>query len=98
MSQVWLKAAALDGLHFTPPVAWHSLRHTHATLLHAQGASQKTIQAQLRHATARVTQERYTHVTLDHQRREVKKLERRLIGPKRTQVQESERVATPLIQ
>jgi hypothetical protein len=40
-----------------PRVSWHELRHTHATLLNTQGESMKTIQAQLRHSSSRVTME-----------------------------------------
>jgi integrase len=71
-----------------PRVSWHELRHTHATLLNAQGESVKTIQAQLRHSSARVTMEIYTHAIPQQQREAVERLEQRF-GPKWTQIQES---------
>jgi integrase len=79
-----------------PRVSWHDLRHTHATLLNSQGESMKTIQAQLRHSSARVTMEIYTHIIPQLQRDAVERLERRF-GPKRTQIQESEKEDAPLI-
>jgi integrase len=79
-----------------PRVSWHELRHTHATLLHAQGESMKTIQAQLRHSSARVTMEIYTHAIPQHQRDAVERLEQRF-GPKWTQIQEDEGDVAPLI-
>jgi integrase len=48
----------------------------------------KTIQAQLRHSSARVTMEIYTHAVPQHQRDAVERLEQ-VIGPKWTQIQES---------
>jgi hypothetical protein len=72
-----------------PRVSWHGLRHTHATLLNSQGESMKTIQAQLRHSSARVTMEIYTHAIPQHQRDAVERLEQ-VIGPKWTQIQESD--------
>lgn len=79
-----------------PRVSWHELRHTHATLLNAQGESMKTIQAQLRHSSARVTMEIYTHAIPQHQRDAVERLEQRF-GPQWTQIQESDEEDAPLI-
>ena len=79
-----------------PRVSWHEPRHTHATLLNAQGESMKTIQAQLRHSSSRVTMEIYTHTIPQHQRDAVERLER-VIGPKWTQIQESDDEDAPLI-
>ncbi|MFD6163746.1 tyrosine-type recombinase/integrase [Oerskovia sp. NPDC060287] len=56
---VWRDALAAAGL---PPVSVHSARHTTATLLHAQGVSQRVRVAILGHASATTTAE-YTHVT-----------------------------------
>ena len=42
---------------------FHSLRHTHATMLIQAGVSPKAVQARLRHADIRVTLEIYTHST-----------------------------------
>ena len=44
---------------------FHDLRHTCASLLIAQGASVKAIQAQLGHASATVTLDRYGHLFPD---------------------------------
>jgi integrase len=44
---------------------FHDLRHTCASLLIAQGASVKAIQAQLGHASATVTLDRYGHLFSD---------------------------------
>lgn len=81
-----------------PRVSWHSLRHTHATLLNAQGESIKTIQTQLRHSSARVTLETYTHVIPQQQRNAVERLERFVFGPNWTQIQEDEKENAPLLQ
>jgi integrase len=48
---------------------FHDLRHTAASLLIRQGASVKAVQAQLSHASASVTLDRYGHLfpdELDH--------------------------------
>lgn len=45
-----------------PPRRFHDLRHTCASLLHAQGVSPKDIQAILRHAQLAITMDLYTHV------------------------------------
>jgi integrase len=63
-----------------PRVSWHGLRHSHATLLNSQGESVKTIQAQLRHSSARVSLEIYTHAVPQHQRDAVERLAQ-VIGP-----------------
>jgi site-specific recombinase XerC len=44
---------------------FHDLRHTCASLLIAQGASVKAVQAQLGHASATVTLDRYGHLFPD---------------------------------
>ena len=45
-----------------PPRRFHDLRHTCASLLHAQGVPAKDIQAILRHAQLAITMDLYTHV------------------------------------
>ena len=65
-------------------------------LLNSQGESMKTIQAQLRHSSARVTMEICTHAIPQHQRDAVERLERRF-GPNWTQIQESDEEDAPLI-
>jgi integrase len=72
-----------------PRVSWHVLRHTHPTLLHAQGESMKMIQAQLQHSSARVAMEIYTHAIPQHQRDAVERLDQGF-GPKWTRIQKSD--------
>lgn len=50
-----------------PPHRFHDLRHTCASLLHAQGVSPKDIQAILRHAQLAITMDLYTHVFAERQ-------------------------------
>ncbi len=56
-------------------IDWHTLRHTHSTLLHAQGTPLKVSQAQLGHSRLATTLEVYTHTSTDAQRDAVVKLE-----------------------
>jgi len=59
-----VRAAGLD-----PRLRFHDLRHTCASLLIAQGATVKAVQAQLGHASATLTLDRYGHLfpdELDH--------------------------------
>ncbi len=72
-----------------PRISWHGLRHTHATLLASQGESPKLIQSQLRHSSVQLALQLYTHQLPGSQREAVQRLERNLIGLKRTQVEES---------
>jgi integrase len=55
-----VRAAGLD-----PRLRFHDLRHTCASLLIRQGASVKAVQAQLGHASASVTLDRYGHLFPD---------------------------------
>lgn len=62
MRNIWrpaLRAAGMD------PVGVHILRHTCASLLIAQGAPVKAIQAQLGHSSAEPTPGRYGHLYPD---------------------------------
>jgi integrase-like protein len=60
---IFKPAAARAGLpHW---LRFHDLRHTCASLLIAQGASVKAVQAQLGHASATVTLDRYGHLFPD---------------------------------
>jgi integrase len=70
------------GLH---GITWHSLRHSHATMLDAVGASLGTVQALLGHSTAEITREVYVHAIPDDQRRAVKAIESLVFGFNRTQ-------------
>ncbi len=45
--------------------SFHSLRHTHASMLLAAGANIKAIQARLGHARIATTMDTYSHVTQD---------------------------------
>src|SRR5262249_15999339 len=57
-----------------PRVSWHSFRHTHATLLHANGESLKTAQALLGHSDLETTLNVYTHTVPDSQREAVERV------------------------
>lgn len=46
-----------------PPIRFHDLRHTHATLLLEEGVNIKVVSARLGHATSAVTMDIYSHVT-----------------------------------
>lgn len=56
-------------------IDWHALRHTHGTLLHAQGTPLKVAQAQLGHSHMATTLEVYTHASGSAQRDAVTLLE-----------------------
>jgi len=72
-----------------PLISWHSLRHSHATLLDAVGAPLGTVQAHLGHASPEVTRQVYLHSIPIEQRRAVESVEQLVIGPKWTQVSRS---------
>jgi integrase len=57
-----------------PRVLWHSFRHTHATLLHANGETLKTAQALLGHSDLETTLTVYTHTVSDSQRNAVERV------------------------
>ena len=58
-----------------PRINWHSLRHTHGTLLHVQGTPLKVAQAQLGHSHMATTLEVYTHASVIAQREAVNLLD-----------------------
>ena len=60
---IFKPAAARAGLPYR--LRFHDLRHTCASLLIAQGASVKAVKAQLGHASATVTPDRYGHLFPD---------------------------------
>ena len=66
------KAAGVEGAGF------HSLRHSHASLLLAQGANLKDIQILLGHSTIAITGDLYAHVTEQRQREVVARLDQAL--------------------
>ena len=59
-------------------IDWHSLRHTHGTLLHSQGTPLKVAQAQLGHSHMATTLDIYTHASGSAQRDAVNLLEEQL--------------------
>src|SRR5947199_6041691 len=61
-------------------IRFHDLRHTYASLLIAQGAHPKYIQAQLGHASIQTTLDRYGHVMPEIHQAEARKLDRLVFG------------------
>ena len=61
-------------------IRFHDLRHTYASLLIAQGAHPKYIQAQLGHASIQTTLDRYGHLMPDAHAVEARKLDRLVFG------------------
>ena len=70
-----------------PGVTWHLLRHSDATMLDSVGTPLGTMQSLLGHSTPEITREIYLHAIPKEQRRAVESVERRVFGPKWTQVQ-----------
>ena len=72
------------------PITWHTLRHTHGTLLHEQGTPLRVAQAQLGHSHMSTTLEVYTHASASAQRQAVDQLESQLfpIVPKSSEVEQ----------
>ncbi len=58
-----------------PPIRFHDLRHTSATLLLAEGVHGKIVQERLGHANIAMTLDLYSHVTADMQRDAADRLE-----------------------
>jgi integrase len=61
-------------------IRFHDLRHTYTSLLIAQGAHPKYIQAQLGHASIQTTLDRYGHLMPDAHAAEARKLDRLVFG------------------
>ncbi|WP_303803049.1 site-specific integrase [Alicyclobacillus macrosporangiidus] len=59
-----------------PPVRFHDLRHTHATLLLKQGVHLKVVSERLGHSTIGITLDIYSHVMPTMQQEAVKEFER----------------------
>ena len=74
-------------------ISWHSLRHSHATLLDTTGAPLGTVQALLGHATPEITRKIYLHAIPEDQRRAVAGVEALVFGPNRTQVARARQVS-----
>jgi integrase len=79
-------------------VTWHWLRHANATLLDAVGTPLGTVQALLGHSSSEVRREVYLHSIPADARTAVQKVEDVLVGPKWTQVLETAKSASRLIQ
>lgn len=56
-----------------PPISWHTLRHSFATALLANGVDLRTVQDLMRHKTAAMTM-RYAHSTSERRRAAVEKV------------------------
>lgn len=70
-------------------ITWHSLRHSHATLLDSVGTPLGTVQALLGHSTSEITREVYLHAIPEDQRRAVAGVESLVFGFNRTQTDSS---------
>lgn len=83
-----------------PRIDWHTLRHTHGTLLHTQGTPLKVAQAQLGHSHMATTLEVYTHASASAQREAVTLLESQLFPsvPKLDERGNTAQEETPLLQ
>jgi integrase len=79
-----------------PIIDWHTLRHTHGTLLHVQGTPLKVAQAQLGHSHMATTLDVYTHSSVIAQRQAVNLLDEQLFPnvPKKEDGSEVGREAT----
>ena len=69
-----LRAAGLPALRF------HDARHTFATLMLELGESPKTVQTMLGHSRVAVTLDRYSHVSLELEKKAAAKLNAALTG------------------
>jgi integrase len=81
-------------------IGWHTLRHTHSTLLHELGTPLKVAQSLLGHSRLATTLEVYTHASTDAQREAVAKLEEVLDpnGPKSVVGENPQDAKVPTIQ
>jgi integrase len=59
LSQAFERAMKASGL---PPIRFHDLRHTHATLMLTAGVHPKVVQERLGHASIQITLDTYSHV------------------------------------
>ena len=64
-----------------PPIRFHDLRHTFASLLIAQGEHPKLIAEQLGHASVQITLDRYGHLMDQSYGDASARLEAALFGP-----------------
>ena len=63
-----------------PPITFHALRHTHATLLLREGIHAKIVSERLGHANIGITLDTYSHVLPDMQRDAADSIDRALRG------------------
>ena len=63
-----------------PPIRFHDLRHSHATMLLAAGENPRVVQERLGHAQISLTLQTYSHVLPDLQRQAAEKIDRMLGG------------------
>jgi len=63
-----------------PPITFHALRHTHATLLLKEGLHAKIVSERLGHANIGITLDTYSHVLPDMQREAAESIDRALFG------------------
>jgi len=63
-----------------PKIRFHDLRHTHATMLLADGANPKVVSERLGHASIGITLDTYSHVLPEMQREVVAGLQKRLFA------------------
>jgi integrase len=69
-----------------PRMNWHWLRHAHTTFLDSVGTPLGAMQDMLGHSSPEMTRSVYLHSVPEDARRSVAKVEKLVIGPKRTQV------------
>ena len=58
-----------------PKIRFHDLRHTNASMMLASGIDMKTMSERLGHSQIGITMDLYAHVSVDMQRKAIKKLE-----------------------
>jgi integrase len=59
-------AAACKAAKISPPVGFHTLRHTYGSLLAQEGVSMAIIAAAMGHADSRMTERHYAHLSPSH--------------------------------
>ena len=72
---LYARFAALIAKAKLPPIRFHDLRHTHASLLLAAGVHPKIVQERLGHGSIALTLDLYSHVSADLQERAAQALD-----------------------